>query len=301
MCIIAYVPKCENVSEETIKTMFEGNPDGAGLMWKTDDKSPIQIRKGFMKVEDLIKAYNEIPTDCERAIHCRIATAGKIGVACCHPFPIRAKISAMKNGTDKADMALMHNGVISYANPSKGLKADYSDSMNFAAKFLYPLRYQLGKECVETLIEESTSSRLLIMRQGEETIMLGSWECEDGIYYSNDSYKPLSKRYSKYSYGYDWHDYYEDCYWKPAKANAKDDYGMYEAIYLDIGDDDVEAAKEKIRTAIEQYKVLYSDEIEYEIFSDLGYTGELYLEAYGIPASVTKIGGYDVTERYELD
>lgn len=298
MCIIAYVPKCENVSEETIRTMFDGNPDGAGLMWKLDDKSPVQIRKGFMKVDDLIKAYNEIPTDCERAIHCRIATAGKISVACCHPFPIRAKVSAMKNDTDKAELALMHNGVISYANPSKGLKADYSDSMNFAAKFLYPLRYQLDKECVQTLIEESTPSRFLIMRQGAETIMLGNWGCENGVYYSNDSYKPLSTRYSKYYYDIGgWRDY--DCYWKPAKADS--DCSMHEAVYLDIGNDDVDFAKQQIKESIEYYNTSHSNDIEYEMFSDTACTGELYLETIGIPATVTEISGYSITERYELD
>ncbi len=299
MCIIAYVPKMENVSEDTIKTMFLGNPDGAGLMWKTDDKSAVQIRKGFMKVEDLIQAYNEIPTDCERAIHCRIATAGKISVACCHPFPIRAKVSAMKNGTDKAELALMHNGVISYANPSKGLKADYSDSMNFAAKFLYPLRYQLDKDCVQTLIEESTPSRLLIMRQGAETIMLGNWECEDGVYYSNDSYKPLSKRYSKYLYGYDWSNY-DDCRWTHTSSSIEPEYGAYEVMYLDIGSDNVDEAEEKITAAIEQFKLLYSDEMEYEIFSDFASQGELALETWGIPLGVTQIGGYKITERSSL-
>ena len=50
-----------DIKEDTIKYMFQGNPDGAGLMWKPNDNSPVEIRKGFFKVEDLIKAYNEIP------------------------------------------------------------------------------------------------------------------------------------------------------------------------------------------------------------------------------------------------
>ena len=190
MCIIAYFPKKSNVKEETIRTMFENNPDGAGIMWKESYDSPVRINKGFFKVEDLIEAFNKIPASCERAIHCRIATAGKISTACCHPFPIRPKVDAMKAAEDSADMALMHNGVISYANPTQGIKANYSDSMNFAAKFLFPLRRQLDKECVQTLIEESTPSRLLIMREGAETLMLGDWKYDGGVYYSNTTYKP---------------------------------------------------------------------------------------------------------------
>lgn len=293
MCIIAYIPKNENVSEETIRTMFRGNPDGAGLMWKTGEKSPVFIRKGFMKVEDLIKAYNDIPVDCERAIHCRIATAGKISVACCHPFPVRAKVSAMKNAEDKAEMALMHNGVISYANPAKGMKADYSDSMNFAAKFLYPLRYQLNKECVQTLIEESTPSRLLIFRQDAETIMLGNWECSDGVYYSNSSYKSPSAYYSKYFAGYDWRDY--DCSYYGSVESS-----LYEYMYLDIGDDDSNTAVNKVHNAIESYKGAHPNEdIEYDVTAVS--CGELYLETYGIPKAITSIGGYKITERGDAE
>lgn len=216
MCIIAYAPKGSQIKEETIKIMFKGNPDGAGLMWKPNEFSPVEIRKGFFKVEDLIKAYNEIPVECEKAIHCRIATSGKISTACCHPFPVRSKADAMMEARDRAEIALMHNGMISYCTPVQGMKSPYSDSMLFAKRFLYPLAKQLDQECIQELIENSTSSRLLIMRQGKETLTLGDWKFEDGVYYSNGNYKehPVT------AYGKYWGNYYGGYSYTSAKSGA---------------------------------------------------------------------------------
>lgn len=196
MCIIAYIPQGKQIQEKTIRYMFKGNPDGAGIMWKPKDGAPVEIRKGFMKVDDLIKAYYNIPEQCEKAIHCRIATSGKISVACCHPFPVRVKTSAMGEASDNAQVALMHNGIIDYCTPSRGMASAYSDTMLFASKILYPLQKQLNEAPIQTLIENSTTSRLLIFRQDGETLVFGNWKFEDGIYYSNDSYKP-----SRYGYG----------------------------------------------------------------------------------------------------
>ena len=302
MCIISYVPSGKTISEETIKIMFKGNPDGAGIMWKPTFKSAVQIKKGFMKVEDLIKAFNEIPTECERAIHCRIATAGKVSVACCHPFPVRPKVSAMRLSEDTAEIALMHNGVISYANPVLGLKADYSDSMNFAAKYLYPLRHQLDKEYVQTLIEESTPSRLLIMREGADTIMLGNWKYEGGVYYSNGNYKPYvaSKKYKGYGYNI-YSGYYDDC------RSIYGDYGYdgvtslnsdepseepcYESVVLDIVGTDYKVAKQKVEEVLDSY-----EDIEYEVYKS-SLPGELEIEVVGLPDNITSIAGFKVSER----
>ena len=216
MCIIAYAPKGSAIKEETIKIMFKGNPDGAGLMWKPSEFGPVEIRKGFFKVEDLIKAYNEIPVECEKAIHCRIATSGKISTACCHPFPVRSKADAMMEARDRAEIALMHNGMINFCTPVQGMKSPYSDSMLFAKRFLYPLAKQLDQECIQELIENSTSSRLLIMRQGKETLTLGNWKFEDGVYYSNDNYKERPAT----TYGKWWSNYYGGYSYTSAKGGA---------------------------------------------------------------------------------
>lgn len=210
MCIIAYAPEGVQIADKTIERMFDKNPDGAGIMWKPTPDSQVEIRKGFMKVEDLLEAYHQIPQECEKAIHCRIATSGKVSAGCCHPFPVRPKTTAMREKVDRANMALMHNGVFYFATPLKGMKANYSDSMLFAAKYLYPMQKMLDMECLQTLIEEASSSRLLIMRYNAPTIMLGNWQCDGGVYYSNGTYKE-TYTVKSYDWGKSWGKY-GDCY-----------------------------------------------------------------------------------------
>lgn len=264
MCIIAYSPKGSTIKEETIRIMFKGNPDGAGLMWKPTDNSPVEIRKGFFKVEELIKAYNEIPVECEKAIHCRIATAGKISVGCCHPFPVRAKTQAMTKPKDKADIVLMHNGIISYCNPKQGMNSKFSDSMLFAKDILYPLAKHLDRKPIQTLIEESTDSRLLIMRQFGETLMFGDWKFDDGVYYSNGNYKPWEERFGKY-YGCgvskyeDWWNkgYASNPYYDGYSDNPADCYGYW--IDVDISGYDEQEATAEIIAELEDQNIFAND------------------------------------------
>lgn len=197
MCIIAYAPKGATISEKTIREMFKYNPDGAGIMWKPSDKSNVEIRKGFMKVDDLLNAWKKVPQKCEKAIHCRIATSGKVSVGCCHPFPVRDTTTAMRDAVDNAHMAVMHNGIINYCNPMKGMLADYSDSMLFASRILYPLQNELDKSSIQTLIENSTTSRLLIFRSNGVTLKFGTWHYENGVYYSNTTFMDKG-RYAYY-------------------------------------------------------------------------------------------------------
>lgn len=279
MCIIAYAPKGAQIKEETIRIMFEGNPDGAGIMWKPTDNSKVEIRKGFMKVEDLIKAYSEIPVECDKAIHCRIATSGSISAACCHPFPVRAKTSAMKQTKDSAAIALMHNGMIDYCTPRQGMKAPYSDTMLFAAKYLYPAQKMLDCEWLTTLIEESTTSRLLIMREFGETIMLGSWQFSDGVYFSNGNYKV--------------HDY-GNIKWC---CDGLTQEPVWECIAVNIGDIDPEEARQKASHALATNSYVQ----DYEVYISSYYEKELYIEVIGLPQNINDIAGFKIIDRYGCD
>lgn len=307
MCIIAYAPKGAQVKDETIKVMFEGNPDGAGIMYKPTDSAQVEIRKGFMTVDALLKAYHEIPVECEKAIHCRIATSGKVSAACCHPFPVRAKTSAMKAAKDTAPMALMHNGIIGYCTPVKGMKADYSDTMLFASRILYPLQKMLDKDALQTLIEESTTSRLLIFRANAETLVLGDWKFDDGVYYSNGSYKPIpqikrvaGKYGSYYPYGGYGANYLDDC----SQAVEDDDYFSTNHDFVDYVTLTIEAANmdeaqkevDNIRECCKENGV----EIDYLEIEPLKGENNEYLicmETIGLPFEVWQIGGHNIQER----
>ena len=198
MCIIAYIQPNKYISDETIVNMFDNNPDGGGLMWKLHPNSRVKIEKGFEDVNELIKVFRSIPESAERAIHCRIATAGKISVGCCHPFPLRNSTKTMKQAKDESPIAYMHNGIIDWCNPiGKHMDAEESDTMIFGRDILYRLKNDLDNPRILDMIEESiASSKLLIFRNNGETIVLGRWvKDKNGILYSNDTYK-----YSYYNY-----------------------------------------------------------------------------------------------------
>ena len=212
MCIIAYVPKKKSLSDEVLKNMFTNNPDGAGLMWQNANGT-VGYSKGYMDFESLKQAFSKLDTNIDRAIHCRIATSGVISGACCHPFPVTNDLKVMAQTENKrhAKTVLMHNGMISFCTPELGIKAPYSDTMLFTRDYVYPLENQLNKLAIQVLMEQSIHSRLLVFGEDlKAPIMLGKWDCVDGVYFSNSTYKAV--KWSKAdSYGcYDYSKYYSD-------------------------------------------------------------------------------------------
>lgn len=190
MCIIAYIPAGTTLPEKLIKTMFNNNPDGAGLAWRASINSPANFSKGLMGVREVVNAFNEIPVNYERALHFRIATSGKVSPACCHPFPLSNSLSnSLGKLHGNADGAVFHNGIIHFCTPREGMKSNISDTMIFVKDYLSKLKNQLKFKHIQTLIEEATNSKFLIFNKGERVLMLGKWIEDGGIYYSNTSYK----------------------------------------------------------------------------------------------------------------
>lgn len=222
MCIAVYIPKHQNISDEIIRNCFANNPDGAGIMYQKAGK--VTIKKGFFNVDALIKAFREIPTKYHRALHCRIATSGKISTQCCHPFPITDDLKQMGLAEQTVNGAVIHNGVISFCTPHEGLLSPWSDTMIFTQQYLHYLGDMvLGKQ-FKKLFEEASTSKLLIFK-GKKIALVGRWVEDDGVFYSNTGYKSNYKlyygkgnkkaiaktaypSYYPYSYGYG-DDYYE--------------------------------------------------------------------------------------------
>ena len=191
MCIIMYAPSGIGIEEKKIRQAFENNPDGAGVMWY-DDTGYVHYRKGFDKVDELVSFFVSLGREFPRAVHCRIATSGKIGVRTCHPFPIVEKVDDMGDFVGKPKFgAVMHNGIFSRYTPTGGMKADYSDTMNYVSKVIYPI---VSAGCIENegvirLLGEMTS-RLLVFLPNFIVGRFGSWEedKEEHFFASNDTY-----------------------------------------------------------------------------------------------------------------
>lgn len=225
MCIIMYCPAKKSIKEEKIRTAFENNPDGAGIMWY-DTNGGVHYRKGFTDADKLVNFFKGLGTETPRAIHCRIATSGKISTKTCHPFPIVEKIEDM--GNEKGDPewgAMMHNGVFTSYTPKEGMKAEYSDTMNYNRYVIFPLvsNGAIYNQGVINLLSDMTS-RVLLFLPDFMVGRFGSWveDAEDGFYASNDTYKYIKYvyRYSKPTYPYttnapDYgYEYTEDGWWK---------------------------------------------------------------------------------------
>ena len=144
MCIIA--AKAAGIpmpNRERIKTMWDGNRDGAGLMYV--ENGQVRIEKGFMKYKDFTKVLDRLEkrldlTATPVVMHFRITTHGGTKPENCHPFPITDNVGALKKLTITTDLGVAHNGIIPIS-PRKGI----SDTMEYIASQLAPLKKALPR------------------------------------------------------------------------------------------------------------------------------------------------------------
>lgn len=190
MCIALYIPVGKTITEKQIRNSFGNNPDGAGIMHYNKD-GEVCYSKGFMDIDSLLAYWNHNTSGkYPRAIHCRIATSGKISKGCCHPFPITDNLDAMLEPRGKSKTGcLIHNGVFARYTPIEGMKSLYSDTMYFTQKVIYPLRQVLNNSGVDELMSDMTS-KVLVFLPNYEVHRYGKWEYDEygGFYASNLTY-----------------------------------------------------------------------------------------------------------------
>ena len=195
MCIAIYKPKDKVLSLATLKECYTSNPDGAGFMYAENKK--LHIEKGFFSFQSFYDAFKKHENK-QAVIHFRIKTHGKIDTTNCHPFAVNNAIG------------FVHNGIISGFGD-----ANHSDTIGFNQSILQPLVSKWGnlalfQDPIIDLIEGRIGySKLVFLdRHGNHKIMnehKGSWD--DGVWYSNDSYKPYVAPVTTYDWKdskYDW-------------------------------------------------------------------------------------------------
>ena len=237
MCIIVYKPKDNKFpTNETLKTCFENNPDGAGFMYPARDG--VHIRKGFMTYKDFKKAVKPFKDkNIPMIFHFRISTHAGITPEMTQPFPLTSKTKKLKALESTARVGVAHNGIISLTSDAKSI----SDTALFIKKYLTllirdPKYYKDPK--IAKIIDKLIGSKMAVLSRDGHVELIGSgWELgEDGIWYSNDSYKP-----------WDWRSYYKGLYSDPYY-----DYGWYNFAYED-GDAPWELSEEE-RKEWEEYR-----------------------------------------------
>lgn len=209
MCIIIAKNSGVNLpSKKILKSCFNSNPDGAGIMYNRDGK--VNIEKGFMGFKSFWKYHQDMKFGINTSIvyHFRIATAGGTSPENCHPFPISDNEELLKKlSIEGEDIALCHNGIIPINTPKH-----LSDTQIFIMDILAGVRGELlaKNQAVLKLIEKATAGSRFALLYGSngEIITSGQGWIPDsnGLIFSNDSYLPRTVWYDfphndKFSFG----------------------------------------------------------------------------------------------------
>lgn len=209
MCIAVYKPMGKDFPvKRVLKRCFYKNPDGAGFMVATG--SEVIIHKGYMGFRSFWKALREARMeygdDKAFVMHFRISTQGGIRQDGCHPFPLSKQMSDLRMLHSTTDIGIAHNGIIDLCTDwsstysyyysrsySARKQVDYSDTMKFITEYLsliiHDKNYYEDDDTIE-LIDKLVGSRLAILDYTGHCELIGSgWECSEGVWYSNGTYK----------------------------------------------------------------------------------------------------------------
>lgn len=185
MCICIAKPADKELSKETLQTCWDNNSDGAGFMYNVNGS--LKIKKGFFRFDDFWKSYSNSCQDKKAVVHFRIKTHGNIDVENCHPFKVNP------------GLAFVHNGVIHSVDTTKD--KEKSDTWHFNSQLLQPLinKYTdiLETDAAQMLIGEFIGYSKLVFLDSKDNITIINADKgveDDGIWYSNTSYKQSKKR-----------------------------------------------------------------------------------------------------------
>jgi hypothetical protein len=174
MCIAIAKPEFAKLSEETLRTCFTNNPDGAGFAYH--DGSSVVVFKGFFKFEDFYEAYKKHDINSKRAlVHFRITTRGDTSADNCHPFKLN-------------EGALVHNGTIY----SIGAQSTGMSDTAMLAQMLYDVPKKLFLNLRMMIDSFVAGSRVAILTNDNEFLLFNEkqWHVENGVMYSNTTFKP---------------------------------------------------------------------------------------------------------------
>ena len=249
MCIIVCKDKGQKMpNEETLRRCFIRNNDGAGFAYNLNNK--VYIKKGFLTFDELQKALKTLQEqvkieDVGLVIHFRIGTAGTNGAGNTHPYPLTNKWWKYKTTDMTTGVAVFHNGIINGYSPNKENKHDFNDTQLYIMKRLakMPQNFYKKEKWLNVIGTETGSRFAFIDAQGNIYRAGTGWVTDEGIHYSNSTYKAYTYGYNRiYNYD-DYYDDYFDRYYKNNKTLPKakeeqvieDDDDIYFDTYEEMG------------------------------------------------------------------
>lgn len=158
----------------------------------------VHIEKGFMDYYSFkyaLKQARKITGDnVPYILHFRISTQGGERKDCTHPYMLSSNMNDLRKLKCDCEIGIAHNGIISLTT-SYTKKLDYNDTMQFITDYLSLIidskDYYKDKNKI-TLIERLASgNRFAILDNTGHCELIGNgWINDNGIWYSNTSYKP---------------------------------------------------------------------------------------------------------------
>jgi len=230
MCIIiAKNKKMRLPKDSELEEAFNNNHDGAGFMYT--DNGRVIIDKGYMglpkfmaRYHYLCRKYDNFKDKC-LVIHCRIGTDGSNTAKNTHPYALTKSIRKLHKEHTSAEVGIAHNGIISDYKPTESeQRHDINDTQNFIRLYMYN-RYRFDKEFYarkfeRELINDLSWSKFAILDKNDNLYTIGTFQTDNNLQFSNDSYIPYNKRMRKYNYG-------EDTYGYNYKYKSYSQYGNY--------------------------------------------------------------------------
>lgn len=219
MCIIVAKPMGVKMpSKNIIETCFENNPDGAGIMLAY--KGQVYGFKGLMTLE----AFNDKLHQLEKrfgslnklsvVMHFRITTHGGTVPENTHPFPLKDNYPALRDLEWVAEQGMAHNGIISCTSYHSDINLEkVSDTMVFIKRVVAPIAKHVviaSNKGIAKALQVAANSKLAFLNGQGRCIVAGDFTQDEGIYYSNTSYKEVRVKYNLTSfkpYQSDWYDY----------------------------------------------------------------------------------------------
>jgi len=188
MCIIVFCQEpARRPSEDTLKTCWDSNPDGAGLMYAHNNR--LHVVKGLMSFDAFIAAWRQVPENVRVAAHFRIKSHGSICPALTHPFPIIRE----DESEESYALAVVHNGVLT-GTGAVATNPNESDTSVFVRDVLskLPPEWETSEGIVQLLAERiGYGNKMVFLRYDGAFVVLnrsaGEWD--NGIWYSNSTYK----------------------------------------------------------------------------------------------------------------
>ncbi len=188
MCIIISRPPGTHVKSRYLKNAWEGNSDGAGIMFIHDNK--VIVQKGLMTLKDFMEAWRMIPETTPTVAHFRIRTSGLRDANNTHPFEIFP-----------GALAMVHNGML----PIKEV-GDMSDTATFVELVLKRLgagfHKNLGLQHMLDVYCGSHNKLVFLDSKGRLTyVNEDKGVVDEGVWYSNYTFRGWSRHQNVHNTG----------------------------------------------------------------------------------------------------